>query len=118
MGKSLLFIVSSLPYSSGLTEESHDLILASTAYGLEASVLFDDDGVYQLIAEQVPPDKQKNAAKRIKGFEFFDIEPIYVTSEALQQRRISTDRLIDNSVAIDASHVQQLIERADMVIRL
>jgi sulfur relay protein TusC/DsrF len=114
----ILFVVSNAPYENGLTDESHDLIMASTAYGHNASVLFEGEGVQQLVAEQTPTKGQKNAAKRIQGFVFFDVEPLYVCQSSVNDNNINTDSLIENIHLVSADKKQQLIDNAQFIISL
>jgi len=115
----ILFIVRSGPYTPEYSsDEAHDLIMASTAYGHSASALFVDDGVNQLLASQSPPDSFKNTAKRIKAFGLFDVEPVYVCEQSLQARKIAHDLLIDKITTVDEQTKSQLLVAADFTIEL
>lgn len=113
----LLFVFITPPYADELLEEKHDLVLASTAYGHNASVLFQSEGVQQLIKQQTPPEGRKNAAKRISGFEMFDVEPIYVCSDSLEQNNLSVNDLIANAELVEMERVKELLEQVDHVFR-
>ena len=114
----ILFVLQSKPYELGITDEAHDFIMASTAYGHTAEVLFEDDGIQQLLKQQMPSNKQKNTAKRITGFHFFDVEPLWVCEQSLKQQELNPTQLIDDIQLIQLEEIQQLKQRADFVICL
>ncbi len=51
--KKLLFISRHAPYGSSLARDALDAVLASSAYDQQLSLLFMDDGVFQLLKNQV-----------------------------------------------------------------
>ncbi|MGK2913256.1 MAG: DsrE family protein, partial [Porticoccaceae bacterium] len=51
-GKRILFMFRHAPYGSALAREGLEAALAAGAYGQQPSVLFLDDGVWQLLAGQ------------------------------------------------------------------
>ena len=115
----ILFIVESSPYTeSANSDEAHDLIMASTAYGHKASVLFSSKGVTQLLKAQNVPCGYKDTAKRIRGFEMFDVEPLYVCEQSLQNEAVSKDRLIDEVIALSPETIAGLKADSSLIIRL
>lgn len=114
---SILFIVQSDPYIGPSTNEAHDFILASTAYGHSAQVLFEGDGILQLRKQQKPTSGQKNTAKRIAAFEFFDVEPLWVCQSAVKKKQMSKNELIDNLLFVDHNEKVKLLSNADFIIK-
>lgn len=114
----ILYHVLSAPYTTIHTDEAHDLIMASTAYGHESSVLFSGDGVHQLAKKQSVPDGFKHAAKRISAFNFFDIEPLYVSAECLDDNDIVEADLIEGTTLISRSEIKDLMANYDFCIKL
>ncbi|MFC3095661.1 hypothetical protein DRW07_07915 [Alteromonas sediminis] len=116
---SILFVVQSAPYiAAHSSDEAHDLIMASTAYGHSASVLFMREGVTQLVSTQTPPAGFKHCAKRIRGFEMFDVEPLFVSKHCLEQQDIELDSIIDGVNVLSSQQVEQLIREATLTLYL
>ncbi len=114
----ITFVISTPPYVNGTTNEAHDLIMASTAYGHDANVIFKGEGVLQLLKNQDPMNNQKHAGKRISGFTFFDIEPLYVCQNSLNSHKIEQDDLISGLSYISDQDATQAIEKSDFIIKL
>ena len=114
--KKILFLSRKAPYGSEQAKEAIDAMLVAAAYGQEVSVLFLDDGVFQLLQNQTPETiNRKNTAKMISAFELYDLKNIYVDQDSLQQRQIEIKDLIipveilENSRVVDLMHQQNQI---------
>jgi sulfur relay protein TusC/DsrF len=112
----IVFIVRTAPYLNATTDEAHDFIMASTAYGHSAEVLFEGDGIYQLMKQQLPKNDQKNTAKRIAGFEFFDVEPVWACASTIENKNINREELIDSVSLIEKDKKEALVNAADFTI--
>jgi len=116
--KKLLFISRHAPYGSSLAKEAIDAILAASAYGQDLSLLFMDDGVFQLLATQDSAEiEQKNFASMLPVLTLYDINQIYVHSESLENRQITkNDLIIDDVQMIDSLAISSLLARQDQLL--
>jgi tRNA 2-thiouridine synthesizing protein C len=116
--KKLLFISRHAPYGSSLAKDAIDALLAASAYGQDLSLLFMDDGVFQLLAKQESTDiEQKNFAAMLPVLSLYDINQIYVHSESLENRQIAkNDLIIENVQMIDSAAVSNLLARQDQLL--
>ncbi len=116
--KKLLFISRHAPYGTSLAKEALDAILAASAYDQNLSLLFMDDGVFQLLSAQDPSDlEQKNFAAMLPVLALYEIENIYVHFESLQARQITINELIlDGVQVIDSKTICSLLTQQDQLL--
>jgi len=117
MKKNILVIMRSAPYGQSRARDAIDLILTSAAYDQEISVLFQSDGIFQLIAEQQPKELGlKNINAQISAFEMYDIEAVYYDQESLSARGLKPEQLNDQIKPVSNSEIQSLLNQADTVL--
>ena len=116
--KKLLFISRHAPYGSALAKEALDAVLATSAYDQELSLLFMDDGIFQLLKAQDSEELgQKSFAAMLPALSFYDINTIYVHKESLDARQITSKELIFDSIHILNSHaVSELMATQDQLL--
>lgn len=116
--KKILFISRHAPYGSSLAKDALDAILASSAYDQQLSLLFMDDGVFQLLANQSPSAiKQKSFAALLPVLSLYDINSIYVHYESLEKRKIKPDELVLESIQIiDSTAIGKLLAKQDQLL--
>ena len=116
--KKLLFISRHAPYGTSLAKEALDAILAASAYDQDLSLLFMDDGVFQLLSTQDPKDlEQKNFAAMLPALILYEIEKIYVHLESLQARQIAINELVlDGAQIIDSAAIGNLLALQDQLL--
>ena len=116
--KKILFISRHAPYGSSLAKEALDAILAASAYDQELSILFMDDGVFQLLKNQNSyAIAQKSFASMLPALELYDINNIYIHDESLKARGITThDLVLDDTQILDNAAVSRLLLRQDQLL--
>ena len=116
--KKLLFIHRHAPYGSSLAKDGLDAILAASAYDQNISVLFMDDGVFQLLKQQSATEiHQKNFSAMLPALSLYEINSIYVHAESLPRRQITKDELIlDGVQLIDSSAISSLLTQQDQLL--
>lgn len=87
------FVFSHSPFASKLAFEGLDMALAFAAFEQDVTLVFVDDGVYQLLAQQGEHIDQQNIHKRLQAAQLYDINKIYVCQKSLQQRALSQQQL-------------------------
>jgi len=117
MKKSILVIMRSAPYGQSKARDAIDLILTSAAYDQDISVLFQSDGVFQLLAEQQPKELGlKNVNAQISAFEMYDIETVYYDQDSLLPRGLKPEQLNDQVKPVSKTEIQTLLNQADTVL--
>lgn len=116
--KKLLFISRHAPYGSALAKEALDAVLATSAYDQELSLLFMDDGIFQLLREQDANEiGQKSFAAMLPALSLYDVNTIYVHKESLDARQIDTEELVFANIHILNSHaISELMATQDQLL--
>ncbi len=116
--KKILFVSRHAPYGSSLAKEALDAILAASAYDQQLSLLFMDDGVFQLLKNQSANEiGQKSFAAILPALSLYDINAIYVHGESLEKRQITINELVLDSVQlIDSSSISSLLAQQDQLL--
>jgi tRNA 2-thiouridine synthesizing protein C len=118
---SLLIRFTQSPYGSAFGQDGLDFALAATNYGHTVHVLFEGEGVLQLV--QTPSTKGiKNHSKRLASMPFFDIEECFICKDSVDAFAIDSVLLntglieeLDGQL-LNASQRLALIQRADHVV--
>lgn len=117
----LLIRFTQAPYTSGKSQEGLEFALAATNYGHIVHVLFEGEGVLQLVKTDAV-NTLKNHSKRLASMPFFDIEACFICQDSARQWDISA-LLANTDVAaeLDAHYVDapariSLINSADHVV--
>ncbi len=108
--KSVLYVISSGPYSNARGQEALDAILIGASFDLDVSVLFIHDGVFQLKRGQnVRLSRLKQFTKTYKAFEDFGVEKVYIHDLSLNSRGLTDAELICAVTVLDQQGVRKLI---------
>lgn len=124
--KKILFIFRSTPYRSSKAQEGIDAALAASAFDQKITVLFMDEGVWQLhnhqqsrgiklenIQEKV---ERKNIAAQLESFPLYDIKKIHVDGKALKRFSIPKTELILKPSLVNDKKLRSLIASNDIVL--
>lgn len=115
--KKFAFINRKAPYGTIYALESLEVVLISAAFDQDVSLVFADDGVYQLKKGQATKAVgMKNFSPTYRALEGYDIEKLYVEKESMEARGLTTDDLIVDVEVLDASEMAALLEEQDVVL--
>ena len=114
--KSFLFIFRQGPHHRLSTKEGLDFSLAATAFGQTVSILFVDDGVFQLLNNQnCTALDMKNHSKALEALPLYGIDSIYRSKDDINNRGLSSEDLINLGDEVDAAQITHLIAQHDFV---
>ncbi len=115
--KKFIYINRRAPHGTVYALEALETVLIGAAFDQDVSVLFIDDGVYQLKKDQNTESLEvKNFSKAFRALEMYDVEKLYVESESLQERGLSADDLLVDVEVLERSKIGELIEQQDVVL--
>lgn len=115
--KNYLFVMRHPPHISSHVQEALDQMLTTAAFDQSVTVLFLDDGVFQLKTGQNPQDMAlKNTAAIFTALELYEIKDVFVETESLAERGLSMDDLILPVRAVPRAGVNELMRRHDLVV--
>ena len=105
------------PYGDSLAKEALDAILATSAYEQDLSVLFINDGVFQLVkSQQADIIGEKNIIKVLSAFPLYDIDALFACETSLKERGITQEQLPENIEIINKKAVQTLLHQQDHLL--
>lgn len=115
--KSFLIINSKAPYGSSAARDALDVALTVSVFEQPLSLLFLDDAVLQLLPDQAPAQiGQKNLAANLTMLEMYDIDKLYASHAALEQRGISAETITLPVTLMDNQEIAELIRQHDQVL--
>lgn len=115
--KKFAFINRKAPYGTIYALESLEVVLISAAFDQDVSLVFADDGVYQLKKGQgTKAVGMKNFSPTYRALEGYDIEKLYVEKESMEARGLTTDDLIVDVEVLAAAEMAALLEEQDVVL--
>lgn len=115
--RSLLLICRQAPIGSGDALAAVDVAMSFAAFEQAVSLLFCDDGVWQLLSEQQETEhQQKRLPNMMQSFALYGLEDIYAEQSALIQRQISPQECSISYAAVDSQQISALIHRHDSVM--
>ncbi len=118
MRKKILLVSRHAPYGSSLAREAIDAALAAAIYDQDLSILFMDDGIFQLLKNQNAQEiQQKDIGSVLSALTYYDIEKIYLHKESLAQRQITLNELIiEDLYELNNTEVASLLNQQDQIL--
>jgi tRNA 2-thiouridine synthesizing protein C len=128
--KKFLYLNRKAPYGTIYAWESLEVVLIGAAFDQEVSLMFVDDGVYQLVKGQDTSGiGMKNFSPTYRTLGDYEVKNIYVDQDSLASRGLTHDDLVqiawedwesgeekENIVeVVDAARVTELMEESDVI---
>ncbi|MDX2507626.1 MAG: sulfurtransferase complex subunit TusC [Gammaproteobacteria bacterium] len=94
--KKFMFVNTKAPYGTVYALESLEVVLISAAFDQDVSLVFCDDGVFQIANNQnTEGSGMKNFSPAYKALGDYDINKLFVEKESLEERGLTLDNLMD-----------------------
>jgi tRNA 2-thiouridine synthesizing protein C len=114
--KKFVYVNRRAPYGSIYALEALEVVLVGAAFDQDVSVVFMDDGVYQIKKDQDTSGVgMKNFSPTYRALETYDVEKLYVEKESLQTRGLTEDQLIVPVKVLSRDEIGELIEQQDVI---
>jgi tRNA 2-thiouridine synthesizing protein C len=128
--KKFLYLNRKAPYGTIYAWESLEVVLIGAAFDQEVSLMFVDDGVYQLVKGQDTAGiGMKNFSPTYRTLGDYEVKNIYVDQDSLAARGLSGDDLVqiawedwesgeekENIVeVVDSARVSELMDDSDVI---
>jgi tRNA 2-thiouridine synthesizing protein C len=115
--KRFMFVNRTAPYGSVYALESLEVVLITAAFDQDVSLVFIDDGVWQLKkGQQTKGIEMKNFSPTYRALEGYDVEKLYVERESLEARGLSEDDLIVDVNVLSSAELGSLMDEQDVVL--
>ena len=112
-----MFVNRRAPYGTIYALECLELVLVTSTYDQDVTVVFVDDGVYQLKKnQQTAGIGMKNFSRTYRALDDYGVEKIYVERESLEARGLSPDDLVIPVRVLAADELREIMARQDVVI--
>ena len=90
----ILVVCRSAPYGSSLAREALETALAAGAMGAQITMLFLDEGVWQLVDQHKPEAiGRKNHGAMLSALPIYDIDEILIDQASLEKRGLGASNL-------------------------
>lgn len=115
--KKFLYVNRKAPYGTIYALESLEVVLIGAAFEQDVSMVFVDDGVYQLKKGQDTKGiEMKNFSPTYRALEMYDVEKLYVERESLEARGLTEDDLLVPVEVMSSKEIGELMEQQDVVL--
>lgn len=117
--KRFLVVTRTAPYGSAAAKEATDLALAAALFDQSVSMLFIDDGVFQLLSHQNPKEiRQKNLSAIHQALPLYDVDQLFVCQTSLAKRGLSSADLAQNVQSLDTLEIRALFSEQDHIFHV
>lgn len=115
--KRFMYVNRKAPYGTIYALECLEIVLIAAAFDQDVSVVFLDDGVFQLKSNQdTTAIGMKNFSKTYRALDDYDVEKIYVEKESLDARGLTADDLVIPVEVVAADDLREIMAQQDVVI--
>ncbi len=115
--KSLLLVFRRAPYGRSLSRAGYDLALACAAFDQAVSLLFMDDGVWQLLPQQrAERINARNVTSTLASLPLYDVDSLYVDNPSLVARGLDPSILIEGVAPLTETAVRELMADHSQVL--
>jgi len=115
--KKFMFVNRKAPYGTIYALESLEVVLITASFDQDVSLVFLDDGVYELVKGQQTKDIGiKNFSPSYRALEGYDVEKLYVDKQSLEQRGLNESDLLVPVEVLDTKAMAALMAEQDVVL--
>lgn len=115
--KKFCYVNRKAPYGTIYAWESLEVVLIGAAFEQDVSLVFMDDGVFQITKGQDTAGiEMKNFSKTYTALEMYDVEKLYVARESLEARGLSEEDLIVDVEVLSAAEIADLMAEQDVIL--
>ena len=114
--KKFMYVNRRAPYGSVYALESLEVVLIGAAFDQDVSMVFIDDGVFEIKKEQDTADiDMKNFSPTYRALEMYDVEKLYVSQESLAARGLTAEDLIVDVEVMPDAQIADLMDEQDVI---
>lgn len=115
--KKFMFVNRKAPYGTIYALESLEVVLITATFDQDVSLVFIDDGVFELVKGQQTKDIGiKNFSPSYRALDGYDVEKLYVDQESLSARGLSEKDLLVPVEVLNAEQMGQLMQQQDVIL--
>lgn len=115
--KKFMFVNRKAPYGTIYALESLEVVLIAATFDQDVSLVFIDDGVYELVKGQnTKAIGMKNFSPSYRALDGYDVEKLYVERESMESRGLTEKDLLVPVEVLDSAAMAALMAEQDVVL--
>jgi tRNA 2-thiouridine synthesizing protein C len=115
--KKFMYVNRKAPYGTVYALEGLEVVLITAAFDQDVSMVFIDDGVFQIKKDQETSGiNMKNFSPTYRALEGYDVEKVYVERESLDARGMTGDDLVIPVEILTATEIADLMDLQDVIV--
>ncbi len=115
--KKFMFVNRRAPHGTIYALESLEVVLITATFDQDVSLVFIDDGVYELVkGQQTKGIGTKNFSPSYRALEGYDVEKLYVDQHSMQRRGLTEKDLLVPVEVLDAAAMGRLMQQQDVIL--
>jgi tRNA 2-thiouridine synthesizing protein C len=115
--KKFMYVNRRAPHGTIYALESLEVVLIAAAFDQDVSLVFMDDGVYQLKkGQQTKGIEVKNFQPTYRALDDYDVNKLYVEKEALEARGLGEDDMSVPVQVMSRAEIGKLMDEQDVVL--
>jgi tRNA 2-thiouridine synthesizing protein C len=115
--KKFMYVNRKAPYGTVYALEGLEVVLITAAFDQDVSLVFVDDGVFQIKKDQETTGiNMKNFSPTYRALEGYDVEKIYAEKESLESRGLSEDDLVIPVEILSSAEISELMDAQDVIV--
>lgn len=115
--KKFMYVNRRAPHGTIYAQESLEVVLIGAAFEQDVSIVFLDDGVYQIRKDQdTSAIGTKNFTKTFRALDMYDVEKLYVEKESMEARGMTVDDLNVPVEMKTSEEIGRLMEEQDVIL--
>lgn len=115
--KKFMYVNRKAPYGTIYALEGLEVVLITAAFDQDVSMVFMDDGVFQIKKDQDTKGiNMKNFSPTYRALEGYDVEKLYVEKESLDARGLTQDDLVVPVEVISSAELADLMDEQDNIV--
>jgi len=115
--KKFMYVNRKGPYGTVYALEGLEVVLITAAFDQDVSMVFIDDGVFQIKKDQETSGiNMKNFSPTYRALEGYEVEKIYVEKESLEARGLNLDDLVIPAEALSSVEIADLMDAQDIIV--
>ncbi len=115
--KKFMYVNRKAPYGTVYALEGLEVVLITAAFDQDVSLVFVDDGVFQIKKDQETTGiNMKNFSPIYRALEGYDVEKICAEKESLESRGLSEDDLVIPVEILSSAEISELMDAQDVIV--
>ncbi len=115
--KKFMLVNRKAPYGTIYALESLEVALITATFDQDVSLVFMDDGVYQLVkGQQTQGIGIKNFSPAFRALEGYDVEKLYVDQTSMEQRGLNPQDLLVPVEVLSSAQLGELMAAQDVIL--